>query len=465
MQTKMIIMLKKNQTNIKINLTITLLLISNFTIAQQWQLAPETAGDPIAAISIYKSDPDTIYALGAEQELFFLSTDNGANWDSIKAQASLGFGTDIGALQVDPYNSNLLYASILGHDIESNDIVMSTDGGLNWKTLFIGRIDPAAVIEIDPVDNKTVYVGVGPSFIYRTTDQGVTWDTIGAQPPPAHFLFPLTSLAIAPSNDSVLYAGYTVGIYKSTDKGNTWQILDLGFDIQSQTLLAVDPRSADTVYAGIFSPASGTYSGGVYKSTDGGQTWNEVDNGLPNSSNQIWSLAVNSKSPDQLYIGLYGYYSEGKPFFQSTDGGRSWANFSDGLPASGVVLCIEIDTANNRIYCGIGSNGNTSGIYMRQLITDLSGPLNFPDNFQLSQNFPNPFNPNTIIKYTIAKAGHVQLIVFNTLGQKIKELVNTFQSAETYNIEFNATNLSSGVYFYKLIFDGSVQTKKMTLIR
>jgi hypothetical protein len=88
-----------------------------------------------------------------------------------------------------------------------------------------------------------------------------------------------------------------------------------------------------------------------------------------------------------------------------------------------------------------------------------------PFDFKLSQNYPNPFNPNTVISYSVPKDGFVTLKVFNTVGQQVAELISTNQNAGTYNVEFNAQNLSSGVYYYRLETNGFVDTKKMILVK
>ncbi|OGU75798.1 MAG: hypothetical protein A2V93_06160 [Ignavibacteria bacterium RBG_16_34_14] len=88
-----------------------------------------------------------------------------------------------------------------------------------------------------------------------------------------------------------------------------------------------------------------------------------------------------------------------------------------------------------------------------------------PVNFELSQNYPNPFNPNTIISYSLPKASHVSLKVYNTLGQEVAALVNGIKEAGNHKIDFNASNLNSGIYFYKLETGNFNEVKKMTLIK
>ena len=96
--------------------------------------------------------------------------------------------------------------------------------------------------------------------------------------------------------------------------------------------------------------------------------------------------------------------------------------------------------------------------------TNIQG--NIPDKFILSQNFPNPFNPSTTIKYVLHIPGKVSIKIYDITGKSIVSLVNKKQEADTYEIEFNANNLSSGVYFYSLTVDGNIiDTKKMVFIK
>jgi hypothetical protein len=88
-----------------------------------------------------------------------------------------------------------------------------------------------------------------------------------------------------------------------------------------------------------------------------------------------------------------------------------------------------------------------------------------PQGFQLQQNYPNPFNPSTDISYSIAKAGNVSLKVYNMLGQHVATLVDGYQAANTYNVNFNASGLSSGIYFYKLSTGNNEIMKKMVLMK
>jgi photosystem II stability/assembly factor-like uncharacterized protein len=436
---------------------ILILIFSSYDSAQQWQLSNGSSGNSIAAIDIYRSHPEIIYAIGESGML--KSTDCGNNWDSLNF-----LNTDIGALKIDPYNYKIFYASVFGLDLESNDIVISKDGGLTWEHRFTGRISPAPVVEIDPLDHNTVYVGVGPVFIYRTTDQGLSWNPLPV--PDNFYLGGLTSLAISNSNDSILYVGYTSGIFKSTDKGSTWISLNLGFQSHSLSLLAVDPNTSNIVYAAIFPTAD--YSGGIYKSTDGGQSWNEINNGLSDQNKKILSIIINPKNSAQLFIGIDGYGElQNKLCFESTNGGLQWTDFSEGFPDTGSVNCIAIDTLKNIIYCGIWSNPmSEAGVYIRDILTDINSPLPaVPNEFQLLQNFPNPFNPTTTIQYFVHLFSHIKIEIFDAIGQRIKSIVDDDKQPGTYRVRFNASGLPSGIYFYKMTSNYFTVSKKMILLR
>jgi Secretion system C-terminal sorting domain len=88
-----------------------------------------------------------------------------------------------------------------------------------------------------------------------------------------------------------------------------------------------------------------------------------------------------------------------------------------------------------------------------------------PKNFELSQNFPNPFNPNTVISYSLPLATDVKLTVYNTLGQTVKILENGFKNAGTYSVNFNAAEFPSGTYYYKIEAGQFSQVKKMILLK
>jgi hypothetical protein len=87
------------------------------------------------------------------------------------------------------------------------------------------------------------------------------------------------------------------------------------------------------------------------------------------------------------------------------------------------------------------------------------------DRFTLEQNFPNPFNPATMIRYQLPAMREVHLVVYDILGREIQTLVNQRQTTGTYTVTFNASSLATGVYFYRLTAGNFVQTRKLLLLR
>ena len=98
-------------------------------------------------------------------------------------------------------------------------------------------------------------------------------------------------------------------------------------------------------------------------------------------------------------------------------------------------------------------------------VTSVEKNNEIPNKYSLDQNYPNPFNPITNINYSIKNSGHVKLTVYNTLGQKVIDLVDENQSAGSYRISFNATELASGIYLYSIKSGEFYSTKKMILLK
>ncbi len=111
-------------------------------------------------------------------------------------------------------------------------------------------------------------------------------------------------------------------------------------------------------------------------------------------------------------------------------------------------------------------NVRHNGVYGDNNIVNINQTSSVtPDNFVLNQNYPNPFNPVTVISYKLPAAGLVNLTVYDILGNEVASLVNKKQSAGTYEVNFDGSGYSSGVYFYKLTADGISETRKMALLK
>ncbi len=370
----------------------------------------------VSGIDVYPTDPDTVCALTTRRHV--LSTDGGETWDSISS-----VGNSEGAIRTDALNSQILYAALHSTSMFGNDIFRTTDGGrLDWDRVFEGSIYPVRVIERDPIDLSTMYVGKSPAWIFRTTNHGLSWDTL-AHPVGGGYT---TSLAIAKSNNNVLYVGGLQNAFRSSDRGDSWTPLDFGFPIPGGVEFAVDPRDENVVYAGLFAPAN--YPGGMYKSTDGGQVWREINVGLTDSVRTITTLLLNPKKPDELFLGRArtGTSADDRQVFRTTDGGETWSDFSSGIP-----MYVSIYSLTG---VSVEENGK-------------------PQQFTL-QAFPNPFNPRTEIRFELTESSSIHLTVYDMLGREIAILTEGMREAGLHRVAWNAQGQSSGIYFLRLSTQG-----------
>jgi M6 family metalloprotease-like protein len=141
-------------------------------------------------------------------------------------------------------------------------------------------------------------------------------------------------------------------------------------------------------------------------------------------------------------------------------------------PENGINYSFINDSGTGKISASLNElnqltfyNLNDNMINLSAIANERNELLNIPIKYALHQNYPNPFNPTTIIKYDLPNTSDVSLIIYDILGRKVKELVNTKQQTGRYEIKFNASNLASGIYIYQLIADNYISSKKMILLK
>lgn len=164
----------------------------------------------------------------------------------------------------------------------------------------------------------------------------------------------------------------------------------------------------------------------------------------------------------------------------STNGGSNWTKIweavndgqSWGWRYQNVSITQYVNNSNIKLaWQYVGNDGDIVAIDNIKLtgfvtVTDIKEEdEKIPVDYSLSQNYPNPFNPSTKINYAIPASSKVNLVVYDVLGRTVKVLVNEFQNAGTYSIDFNAESLSSGVYFYRLTSGQFSETRKLLLLR
>ncbi|HEY3250598.1 MAG TPA: choice-of-anchor J domain-containing protein [Ignavibacteria bacterium] len=151
---------------------------------------------------------------------------------------------------------------------------------------------------------------------------------------------------------------------------------------------------------------------------------------------------------------------------RSADSNNVWNEYKYNLsPWAGQLIYIAFRYYMNTTVDGLWVNidnvfvGNHSAIGIKPISTEI------PKRFDLKQNYPNPFNPVTNIEFDIAKSEFVKLIIYNSTGQEVETLVNQNMTPGSYRVDFNAKNLASGTYFYRLITDDFVKTNKMVIVK
>jgi hypothetical protein len=265
-------------------------------------------------------------------------------------------------------------------------------------------------------------------------------------------------------------------LYKrSTDDGATW-----GTD----TRLTNDPAysaycdiSASGQYVHVVWQDSryfGNYNLFYKRSTDGGTTW-EADNRITYNGAGNLSVVSSGQFVHMLWVGgLYAQY--GVHYKRSVDNGASWVDstqlttgiLSVSFPSISFagdavhVLWSDTRNTNSQIYYKRNPTGNTIGIH--NISTEI------PSAYSLKQNYSNPFNPTTTIRFTISDLRFTILKVYDVLGNEITTLVNEKLAPGTYEVDWpapsgNGSGYASGVYFYRIQTDEFSETKKMLMIK
>ena len=189
--------------------------------------------------------------------------------------------------------------------------------------------------------------------------------------------------------------------------------------------------------------------GGLYSTTDNGSNWNR------SITTAIYTLAIS----DADFL-VAGTLNTANVYF-SNNNGQNWNIKSDGLEGLGMnSLAIN---KSDYIFAGTDVGIFRSTISSINDINDLQLPK-YPNIYKLGQNYPNPFNPSTTIEYQIPEESDVTLKVYDILGREVSVLVNGENNAGNYNVDFNVSNLTSGIYFYRIEAKSKVSNKQFSKV-
>ena len=382
----------------------------------------------------------------------YISHDAGEHWDTLVAVPGAIF-----VVAVHPLDTLMIFAGT------TSGLWRTTNGGGSWSLVLdsVGFIGES--IAIDPGSPNRVYVGSDMIFasqkggFYISTDYGGTWMLS-----PGTDTTNYCTIALRPDSTNILYAGSDGGyISKSTDYGLTWRrVHSPGGEIP---IIVIDPQNPLVAYATQNGPPSG-----VWKTTDGGETW--IGSGLDGI--HTWSLDVDPNSPRNLLTGEF--HLSNPPFlgrmFQSTDAGQTWLDVSNGLPQTGIahwsVKIVSIETP--LVLAAVGGYPQGGGIYKLQNIVSVPSRewgSGVPEWYGIEQNYPNPFNPTTTIQFSIPYRSFVTLKIFDVLGQEVGTLVSQELGAGTFKTQWDATGFPSGVYFYRLQAGPFAETKRVMFLK
>jgi photosystem II stability/assembly factor-like uncharacterized protein len=317
--------------------------------------------------------------------------------------------------------------------------IRTTDGGLHWVG---STIDSNFVLRSIDIKNPSKIFCTGTKKVFFSTNFGQSWEQSMEA-----FNTEFSDIQFLNNSTGYLtgyqYSSSTFGVvYKTTNGGDNWQQIYFKY--------------GSDFYTGYFANMNTGWIGGnggkIYKTTNGGVNWNICFSDTLGGFFKI-------RSGNAFNVCAAGY--DGRVLI-STNGGTNWNKPFD---RSGFHLH-AVEYMNENICWVGGSSGQiikttNAGIVFASINSNF-----IPKDYSLYQNFPNPFNPSTNIKYQIANNNFVIIKVFDILGKEIATLVNEKQSPGIYEVTWNASEFPSGVYFYQLSIDnGQFLNKKMILLK
>jgi len=390
----------------------------------------QTSGLTTALYSVSAVDDNIAWTCGAQGKVL-RTTDKGQTWVNVSGNIAVA-NPLYNIWGIDANN-----AVVIGDPSAGAYVWRTTNGGTNWVEVLSqtgGFLN--AVWMSSPTNGFITGDPVGGRWsLWKTTNSGANWDSTGLYAPTTQAGW---NNALYISGSKIWFGTNAAFIMYSSDNGATWS---------QQTTPATNS------YIIWFNNENVGLSGGtsLYVTTDGGSTWGNLSSpvatsvsGITGSGTEWWVTPMATSV----------YYS--------ANNGANWAT-QYTAPAGSFYHLTKARTGNT--IWGVRSNGGIS-----RYGSPLTGvtPIvttNVPENYTLSQNYPNPFNPVTKINFSIPSNGLVTLKIYDVLGREITTLVNEVKNAGNYIVDFNASNLSSGVYFYKLEVNGFADVKKMTLVK
>ena len=416
---------------------------------------PWTKSYDLPIAQFYASEIDYLQPqikLGGTQDNGTLKSDGTINnWDFI-------YGGDGFHTKVDYTNSNIIYA-----ESQFGGIGRSTNGGQNFNYIANGidftRTNWSTPYVLDVLDPMILYFGTYK--LHKTTNRGSSWTEISPDLTrgPNGRLGTITCVSSAVESDNV-----TRVIYVGTDDAKLSVSTNSGTDWLDRTGI-LPQRYITDVLANVNDPATAyvTLSGynldetnpHVFGTTDYGMNWTDISNNLPDIP--VNSIIIDYNDDSTLYIGTDA------GVFYTTNLGSEWSVLGNGLPNS-PVFDINYHQPTQKLVAG--THGRSLFEIDLTGLTDVNQNADvIVNNCTLYQNYPNPFNPSTTITFTIAQKEFVTMKIYDVLGNEVVILLDEEKPAGSHTVEFDASKLASGTYFYKLQVGNNIQARKMLLLK
>jgi hypothetical protein len=335
---------------------------------------------------------------------------------------------DLWVFQVDSLG-NLEWQTIMGnvdHD-QARSIKRSNDGGLIITGYTVTELERQYDLWLLKLDSN------GDSLWSKTYGGNYKDAGISVQEMP---------------DKNIMVLGYTESFYWYNGR-NDRDIWILVTDIEGDPIWASTFGGASSEYGHTLNPTDdGNYIITGYTESIGAGGWDLLMLKVDSEGNEIWSKTYGGPLQD------YGQY-----IYQDQNGNFICIGITESYGAGGTDAWLIITD----------SKGNTNITTHSEKQFLLNGS-NVPSKYYLFQNYPNPFNPATTIKYGLYKPGNIRVNIYDVLGNKVKELVNSYQLAGHHQVVWNGTNLqnepvSSGIYYYQIVTNAFQDTKKMMLVR
>ncbi len=368
-----------------------------------------------------------IYA-GTSSGYIYKRTGNDPNWVHVNP---LVYSGAVWAIEVHP-NGTILAGTVTG-------VYIGTNNGTAW-TLSTLQYKDVRSIRIDALGN--IFAGTWGQGMFVSNNSGLTW-TQSNTGLGTHLI--VTGITVT-ANNTVFVGTFDGGVFKSVDHGANWVSQTVGYNY----IWAMASNSNGDIFAG-------TYGDGLYRSTNGGTSWTKTS--FPGT--YVYELRIDAA--DNVFGASY---SGG--VFASTNNGSTWSSIGMGGFGLSSLLIVSNGSTPDGMGTGKIYTGTANGsIYMAVSgVTDVkSEKTEIPTQFALSQNYPNPFNPSTKINISIPKDGFYEVSVFSITGELVAKLAAEQLIAGVHSLDFNASNLPSGIYIYRLTGNDVSITKKMTLMK